>query len=339
MHPVRELIIRRALQKSLPGKRTDGFKLGLAIEGGGMRGVISGGMVTGLHHLELQNVFDVVYGSSAGAINGAFFLSGQTPFGTTIYYEEINNSQFVDIRRWFSKTPVMSLEFLLDHVMTHERVLDWHALLSQPVPLRILATSVSKLRAEVLGDFESRDELWEAMRASARIPVIAGPPVPFRDDVYLDATLYESIPYRSAIAEGCTHVLVLRTRAEGVRLHKTSLFSKYIVAGQLSQLNPGLRSAVFDRPTWYDADCDLLESATNSPQIEGSQLMCVYPPPTLRPVGRMETDRETLVSGASEGAAAAVQALTGVLPDAVEVIQPFVKGWPLTDPWVGENVE
>ena len=71
--PVIDLIVRRALDGSKPGQREDGHKLGLAIEGGAMRGVVTAGMVTGLEMLGLRDAFDVVYGSSSGASNGAYF--------------------------------------------------------------------------------------------------------------------------------------------------------------------------------------------------------------------------------------------------------------------------
>ena len=52
-----------------------------------MRGIVSAGMVTALEHLALRDVFDAVYGASAGAMNGAYFVAGQAAYGTTIYYE------------------------------------------------------------------------------------------------------------------------------------------------------------------------------------------------------------------------------------------------------------
>ena len=85
-NPVIQLILDRLRSESQPLQRKDGYKLGLAIEGGAMRGVVSAGMVTALEYLGLLRVFDAVYGSSAGAFNGAFFLAGQAAFGTTIYY-------------------------------------------------------------------------------------------------------------------------------------------------------------------------------------------------------------------------------------------------------------
>jgi len=45
-----------------------------------------------------RECFDAVYGSSAGAINATYFLSGQRE-GVRIYYEDIANKQFVDLSR------------------------------------------------------------------------------------------------------------------------------------------------------------------------------------------------------------------------------------------------
>jgi len=49
----------------------------LAIEGGGMRGTVTAGMALALHELGLVPAFDAVYGSSAGAISGAWLLSSR----------------------------------------------------------------------------------------------------------------------------------------------------------------------------------------------------------------------------------------------------------------------
>jgi hypothetical protein len=60
---------------SRPGHRTDPYKLGLVVQGGGMRGVVSAGALTILHFLGLRRVFDATYGSSAGAMNLTYFLA------------------------------------------------------------------------------------------------------------------------------------------------------------------------------------------------------------------------------------------------------------------------
>jgi hypothetical protein len=80
-HPALQLLRQRALASSTPGARRDPFKLGLVVEGGGMRGCVSGGALQALADLGLRDVFDAVYGSSAGAINSTYFLTGAPGVG------------------------------------------------------------------------------------------------------------------------------------------------------------------------------------------------------------------------------------------------------------------
>lgn len=52
-------------------------QIGLAIEGGGMRGCVSAGMIAAIYDLGLMDMFDAVYGSSAGSLVGAYAIAGQ----------------------------------------------------------------------------------------------------------------------------------------------------------------------------------------------------------------------------------------------------------------------
>ena len=77
-HPVLNLLRQRRDEGSLPGKRSDEAKLGLAVEGGGMRGVVSASMLTAIDDLGFANCFDEIYACSSGAINAAYYLAGGT---------------------------------------------------------------------------------------------------------------------------------------------------------------------------------------------------------------------------------------------------------------------
>ena len=88
LHPVLQVLYKRRLEGSRPGQRTDGHRVALAIEGGGMRGCVGAGMVCALKQLNLTDCFDVIYGSSAGSLVGAYFISGQVPYeGGQVYYD------------------------------------------------------------------------------------------------------------------------------------------------------------------------------------------------------------------------------------------------------------
>ena len=100
-HPVATALHARRASGSRPGLRDDGQRIALAIEGGGMRGCVAAGMAAALNHLELTDAVDVVYGSSAGSLVGAYLLTRQLPlYGGSIYYETLPSAgrAFIDLR-------------------------------------------------------------------------------------------------------------------------------------------------------------------------------------------------------------------------------------------------
>lgn len=78
-HDVLNLLHQRYHSQSAPSARADNDTaiLALSIEGGGMRGAVSGGMAAAIACLGLSNAFDSIYGSSAGSIIGSYFVSRQ----------------------------------------------------------------------------------------------------------------------------------------------------------------------------------------------------------------------------------------------------------------------
>ncbi|HUA72109.1 MAG TPA: patatin-like phospholipase family protein, partial [Solirubrobacteraceae bacterium] len=95
-HRVVQTILRRASEGSRPGSRTDGRRVALVIEGGGMRGVVSAGMASAIEQLGLRDAFDEVHGASAGAFNAAFLLAGQAAYLTALYPHGFGDPSFVD---------------------------------------------------------------------------------------------------------------------------------------------------------------------------------------------------------------------------------------------------
>eukprot|EP00775_Hariotina_reticulata_P009223 gene9223-9388_t len=209
-HPVLQLMQQRVQDGTSPGQRKDNFKLGLVVEGGGMRGA----MLMGLLDMGLTGVFDAVYGASAGAINATYFLTGQ-PEGLDIYTDHLAPSdRFLSLKRYWGKTsaPVMNLDFLLDEVMHEVIPLDWHSALNSQLPLKVVASSLTTLRSEVLDNFTGRGDLVECLKASANVPEIVGPPRRHRGHDLVDAAVFEPLPVKAALKDGCTHVLALCSR-------------------------------------------------------------------------------------------------------------------------------
>ncbi len=104
-------------------------------------------------------------GSSAGAINATYYLAEQ-PEGVRIYHEDIANKRFVDLNRLMKAgaAPVLDLDFLLGDVMHGIKPLDWDAVLQAEVPLKVVASSLDTLQAEILDDFADKDDLLCCLR-------------------------------------------------------------------------------------------------------------------------------------------------------------------------------
>jgi predicted patatin/cPLA2 family phospholipase len=118
-HPVVKLVMDRYRKRSKPGRRDveDKAKIALSIEGGGMRGCVAAGASAAIHFLGLNDAIDVVYGSSAGAMIGAYFVSRQFS-GIQIYHDILPaaGKLFIDkIKLLFAAGLPSALAYLLGH--------------------------------------------------------------------------------------------------------------------------------------------------------------------------------------------------------------------------------
>jgi predicted acylesterase/phospholipase RssA len=93
--------------------------------------------------------------------------------------------------------------------------MDFASVLASPVEYHPLATDAATGESTDLCPFVGNPaELRLALRASAALPLLAGPPVEFAGRRFYDAGVSESVPYLTALAQGATHILVLRSRRD-----------------------------------------------------------------------------------------------------------------------------
>ena len=301
--PVADILRRRAARHSRP-PHGDGASVALVVEGGAMRGVVSAGMVSALEALGLVDAFDAVYGSSAGAINAAYFLAGQAAFGTRIYFEDINNRRFIDMRRPLLGRPIVNLSFLIDEVATRRKPLDVARVLASPSPLSVMATDLATCAGVALRDFRDAAGLLNAMRAGATMPVMAGPPVIYNGGRYLDASLTEPIPVPTAEAEGHTHILVLLTRpTESPRV--LSRFDRAFVLPRLRRLSAPLAAKYVDPGTAYSALLGQIADGTGP--LQRAHVLGIRPRPPV--VSKLERRVAHLRAAADRGYEAVIAAL------------------------------
>jgi predicted patatin/cPLA2 family phospholipase len=287
-HPVLDVLRLRAAQASAPGERADGKCLALALEGGGMRGVVSAGMTAAIEQLGLTRCFDLVVGTSAGALNGAALLAGVAQASCTAYHAAFTTRRFINPYRLLIGRAAVDVAFTLDHADEgldtgrHERTA------TSRIPLHCVAVDVERAAPAVLSDLHSAPELRAALLASSRMPWVGGQPVEFRGRRFLDGGLAESIPYRTALALGATHVLALQTRPWGVALEPASPLADRIIARRLRAMNPVLLDLYRRRPADYEHALKEIATGTDTPPTDGPFLYGLRLPAGSPVVGRLE---------------------------------------------------
>ncbi len=302
-HPVAQLLAHRLATASRPGARDDGARLAVVIEGGGMRGAISGGMALALEDHGLTDCADDVYGTSAGALNAAWFVGRAARRGLDAWADPELRTATVRRRNLLRGRPILDGEYLVDVVYEHLTPLPFAEVIASDVRLHPIATDAASGQAHDLAPYVREvADLKRALRASSALPILAGPPVDLGGRRWFDGGIAESVPYRTALAQGATHVLVLRSRRAGEQETQEQGRTAALVARYLARHSPALAEAFLQRPARIVADDAELDDLAAS--VSGPAVLSLRPAASTLPIGRLERDDRRVQAGIAAGEAA-----------------------------------
>ena len=229
MGDLRDILLSRQQGKS------DSHRIGLCLDSGGMKGAAVGGMAAALDDLGLLSCFDDVYGSSCGALIGAYALAGNRASGAEIFWEHLSDGRFIRP----VMTPIggaMHMNYLFDCVLQKREPLDVKAIAACGIKFHPLVTnrSFGVRDGRELFDLESPLGMMTALRAAVRVPLVCGNPWSQVPDLWTDAGLAEPIPYQTPKSQGITHMLMLRSAPKLYRpsgaLELTHSLAKWLLA-------------------------------------------------------------------------------------------------------------
>ena len=317
-HEVLRALAARRRAGSQPQARDDGLRIALVIEGGAMRGIISAGMALALDELGLVPAFDAVYGASAGAITGAWLLS--RPEGLRGWAEPAYSRALIRRSALLRGRPVADIRALIEDLYQTTFPMDFAAVLASPVELHPLATDAATGQSTDLRPFISDPaELRLALRASAALPFLAGPPVELAGRRFYDAGVSESIPYRTALAQGATHLLILRSRRaprpapdaphSAPDGHRPPRSARLLARTTLRRETPALRATFLARESRLAADDQLLAQYEADP-AHTPAVFSIRPAPDSPSVSRLATDGVLLNAALEAGRAASLAAFS-----------------------------
>lgn len=190
--------------KNRPDKR----KFGLVVQGGGMRAVYSAGALTTMLEYGLNNAFEHVIGSSAGALNGAYFISKQ-PEAVDAYTKQLTNKNFINLLRSEKK---VDIDYVVDTVLKHKTRLDVVGLSRGYSKLHVVVTNAKNGRREVISNHKDFAEIFEELRATAALPLLYDKQIKVGDKWYIDGGVADLLPVDVAYKLGCTDIFVIMTQ-------------------------------------------------------------------------------------------------------------------------------
>jgi predicted patatin/cPLA2 family phospholipase len=290
-------------------ERPPGARVALVVEGGGMRGAVSGGMALGLDELGLSDAFDAAYGSSAGTLNAMWLVSGRLRDGIPTWTDPELVHQLIDKRRALKRQPVVDVERLVEE--RYERLSPglFDAVLQSTTELHPIATDVETGEAVDLHD-EIKDDktLRLALRASASLPLLAGPPIALNGRRFIDAGLSAAIPFRAALADGATHILVLRSRKQGEVVTPPGRLSGTLTARALRRVSPALEAGFVTRTERERADEAFLAEHDADP-ARTPHILSIRPTSDSPVPSRLERDIDVVRAALEAGRRAAHEVL------------------------------
>lgn len=253
---------------------------GLVLEGGGVRGIYTAGildvfMEEGLH-------FDGVIGVSAGAIHGCSFLSNQKGRSIRYYKKYSRNFRFMSLRNWLLTGNVVDTKFCYHDLPNALDLYDYDAFNRSETPFYVGCSNVETGKPEYLRVTDMKEQI-DYLRASASLPYFSRI-VEIEGKKYLDGGCTDSIPVEAFQKMGYARNVVILTREaayrkspEQVQLAKLS-YRKY----------PAFVSALQNRHTSYNA------RVARITEMEKAGSVFVIRPKEPLNIGRLEKDPEEI---------------------------------------------
>lgn len=190
------------------------MKVGLVLEGGGMRGLYTIGVLDAMMEHDLW--VDYVVGVSAGACNGISYVSKQQYRNYRIDEKYLKDKRYISIRNFIKTRSLFGMDFIFSEVPKMLDPFDMPVFLENPIEFEAGVTDMETGEPVYFGKLESLDDMCTVLAASSSIPMFA-PPVEFEGKKYLDGGTSDPIPVRRALKQGCDKLIVVRTRDRSYR--------------------------------------------------------------------------------------------------------------------------
>lgn len=259
------------------------MSIGLVLEGGGMRGAYTSGVLEVL----LQNgiEFPNVYGISAGACNALSYISKQRNRNFDIFYQYIADKRYISVENLHKTGSLFGFDFIFGELFHELLPFDYETFFNSPIEMKVGATDLKTGQA-VFFNKANLDENFTAVQASSSLPFISNI-VPYKEHELLDGGCAMPIPIERSIFDGNEHNVVVLTRDSSYRKRLRPEFPRSVLRVKYGDY-PNFVSTMLNRAEIYNNELEVCRRQ----EKEGRAV--VIRPSTPIITGRYEKDPERL---------------------------------------------
>lgn len=261
---------------------------GLILEGGGMRGVFTCGVLDNFMDRGIR--FPYTIGVSAGACNGLSYMSNQRGRAKYSNIDLLEKYHYIGIKYLFKKRNIMDFD-LLFHTFPNEIIpYDYEGYARSVERYEMVTTSCETGEACYFEEKNNPERIIDIVKASSSLPFVC--PIAYVDNKpMLDGGIADSIPLLRARSLGYANNLVVLTRNKGYR--KSGKDVK--IPSVFYHKYPQLRKTLSNRSCLYNEQLDLVERLE-----EAGEIMVIRPERPVN-VDRIEKNVKKLQALYDEG--------------------------------------
>lgn len=267
---------------------------GLILEGGGMRGVFTCGVLDAFMDRGIR--FPYTIGVSAGACNGLSYMSEQRGRAKYSNIDLLERYRYIGFKHLLFKGNIMDFDLLFDRFPNEIIPYDYARYASTAERFEMVTTECMTGEACYFEEKSDPKRIIDIVRASSSLPFVC-PMAEVDGRKMLDGGISDSIPLRRAEALGYDNCVVVLTRNRGYRKPDRRSF----VPPLFYRRYPALREAIRMRNMEYNKQIAYVE------EREARGEVVVIRPERKIEVGRMERDTAKLSALYEEGYALALK--------------------------------
>ena len=257
------------------------IEAGLVVEGGGMRGVYTAGVLD--YFMEKNLYFDDCYGVSAGACHISSYVSKQIGRSIKVTLDYINDKRYCSVNSFIKTGDMFGVEMLYDLIPNKLELYDYDTFNKFKGNFYSVVTNCKTGKAEYIKIKDMKKDII-AVRASSSLPLLSRI-VEINGKEYLDGGITDSIPIKKSIKDGHKKNVVILTRDKTYRKSKPKFLSllkfKY-------KKYPNLVKAIENRYKIYNETLDFLE------EEKAKNKVFIIQPKLPVKISRIEKDKDKL---------------------------------------------